>query len=72
MDIREIQSVNIYLEGAKKGYITNERFGLKSKHHVWRKPGTTFHLHGTNTPVKHRAVSQQLGQGRCSEGEGEL
>lgn len=33
--------------------IKNKRFGLKSKHHVWRKPGTTFHLPSTITAAKN-------------------
>lgn len=33
--------------------IKNKRFGLKSKHRVWRKPGTTFHLPSTITAAKN-------------------
>lgn len=36
-----------------KIFWSDEVFGLNSKHHVWRKPGTTQHLPNTVPVVKH-------------------
>ena len=37
-----------------------ELFGMKARHHVWRKPGTAHHQTNTIPTVKHGDISIML------------